>query len=314
MNRKGIKMSDTDLNTNRPQPRIHIGMTFNDVCAVLGPPTATNPGSEILGGSGKVVGVTTAPEAISDMRSKLYFTTYCLWRRPEGIYSLVIEYDKVARGSRTPQGEVENEPASKSQGLPARFVLIVTNGGEEAPQDVLTTMLREGFLQITPDALTNWLVDAEVAVDLPLDHVIQRATALALVALKNAGKTSDFLDMESMLAKRFRKARGPGSAGVIVTVAGPSGNPDSLRTVEMSKTGQRDVCGQCGITEKERIRQWNAPTPRGVVKIGEGDRGAFMYCPTCKEGICGRCSIDLGMTAGCPKCRTELIYMDGGVQ
>ena len=77
--------------------------------------------------------------------------------------------------------------------------------------------------------------------------------------------------------------------------------------------GQRDVCGKCGITQEERLKQWNAPAPPGVVKIGDG-RGAFMYCSHCQTGICGRCSIDLGMTAGCPICGTELLYMDGGSQ
>jgi len=47
-----------------------------------------------------------------------------------------------------------------------------------------------------------------------------------------------------------------------------------------------------------------------MVKVGSG-RGAFMFCPQCEEGICGRCAVDLGMTAGCPQCRTELVYMDG---
>lgn len=77
--------------------------------------------------------------------------------------------------------------------------------------------------------------------------------------------------------------------------------------------GQREVCGKCGITLEERLRQWNAPAPPGVVKIGSG-RGAFLYCNYCKNGICGACSIDLGMTAGCPFCRNELVYMDGTKQ
>ena len=76
---------------------------------------------------------------------------------------------------------------------------------------------------------------------------------------------------------------------------------------------QRDVCGKCRITLDERLRRWNAPAPPGVVKIGSG-RGAFLYCNHCQMGICGGCSIDLGMTAGCPFCETELVYLDGTSQ
>lgn len=83
--------------------------------------------------------------------------------------------------------------------------------------------------------------------------------------------------------------------------------------IQCVRVGKRDVCGKCGITQKERLRQWNAPASPGVIKIGS-ERGAFMYCKHCQMGICGACSIDLGMTAGCPMCRTELVYMDGGRQ
>ena len=89
--------------------------------------------------------------------------------------------------------------------------------------------------------------------------------------------------------------------------------PGSQPSTKEKTMGQRDVCGKCGITRDERLRQWNAPAPPGVVKIGNG-RGAFMYCEHCQKGICGGCSIDLGMTAGCPLCRMELVYMDGGRQ
>jgi uncharacterized protein YbaR (Trm112 family) len=77
--------------------------------------------------------------------------------------------------------------------------------------------------------------------------------------------------------------------------------------------GQRDICGKCGITREERLRRWNAPAPPGVIKLGTG-REAFLYCEHCQKGICGACSIDLGWTAGCPLCKTELVYMDGGRQ
>ena len=82
---------------------------------------------------------------------------------------------------------------------------------------------------------------------------------------------------------------------------------------EADAMGQRDVCGKCGTTLEERLKWWNEPAPPGVVKIGNG-RGEFLYCNHCQKGICGGCSIDLGMTAGCPFCRTELVYLDGTSQ
>jgi hypothetical protein len=305
--------SNSGSNVGRPQQRIHIGMTFDEVCASLGPPDGVNPGSEILGGAGEQAFFTTYPGSITETRSKLFFTRFCVWRRPEGMYSLVFEHDKLARVSGAPDGTIAEQSPAKDNRLPARFVWVVTNGGEESPQDVFNTMLRERTLKISPDALIYGDINAEIAVDVPIEDIVVRATVRALRALDEMQKSRKFLDLESMRVERFRKARSPGSAGVIVTVAGPSNDPDSVRSVEVIKTGQRDICGTCGITEKERLRQWNAPAPPGMVKIGDG-RGAFMYCPHCKEGVCGRCSIDLGLTAGCPKCRGELLYMDGGRQ
>ncbi len=88
---------------------------------------------------------------------------------------------------------------------------------------------------------------------------------------------------------------------------------DSKQSDMEASRYQRDICGRCEITHEERLQQWNAPAPPGVVKFGS-ERGAFMYCENCKTGICGKCSIDLGMSAGCPLCETELIYMDGEKQ
>jgi hypothetical protein len=84
-------------------------------------------------------------------------------------------------------------------------------------------------------------------------------------------------------------------------------------SIKEKTMSQRDVCGKCGITLEERLRRWNAPAPPGVVKIGS-ERGAFLYCNRCQKGICGVCSIDLGLTAGCPFCRNELVYVDGTSQ
>lgn len=247
------------------------------------------------------------------MRSRLFFTKYCMWRCPEGDYYLNFVHDVLESVHHAPEGAVAERPESTEHRLPARFVLLITDDGSDSPSDVLNAMFREGEFKLHPDALVHGHVDAEMAIDLPLKSVMTYSVTRAMVAVDKEGKDKDFLDLDTCSVKRFRKARGLGSAGVLVTVAGPSDDPDSFRYVEVEGGGRRDVCGKCGITQEERLRQWNAPAPRGVVKIGSG-RGAFMYCEQCQQGICGRCSVDLGMTAGCPLCQSELVYMDGGRQ
>jgi len=89
---------------------------------------------------------------------------------------------------------------------------------------------------------------------------------------------------------------------------------------------QRDVCGRCGTTREARIKWWRSLPRTGTMevagrqlpfaKVGDDEetRGLFFYCDNCKTGICGACTIDLGMTAGCKVCRTELFYFDGTSQ
>ena len=89
---------------------------------------------------------------------------------------------------------------------------------------------------------------------------------------------------------------------------------------------QRDVCGKCGTTRQARIKWWRElprTSTREVAgrtltfkKVGDDEdvRGLFFYCNHCKTGICGGCTIDLGMTAGCKVCLEELVYFDGTPQ
>ena len=306
-------MNEDDTHGGKPQPKIRLGMTLDEVCAELGPPDATTLGSKLFGGEGKITGIFTSPTGLTDSRSRSFFTKYCLWRRPEGIYALTFVHDKLTDIYQAPDGAIMKQPESTERNLPARFVWLVTNDNSENLQDVLNILIREGQLMLHPEALVYGKIDPEIAVDLPTESVITRAVVQALKAIKEKGKDESFLDMNTCEVKRIRKAKGPGSAGVLVTITGPIGDPDSFRCIKVQKKEGRDVCGKCGITQEERLRQWNAPVPRGMVKIGD-ERGAFMYCEHCQKGICGRCSIDLGMSAGCPLCGEELVFMDGGKQ
>jgi hypothetical protein len=224
-----------------------------------------------------------------------------------------LEHERLARVSTAPEGVCVEGEDTEDDVLPARFVWVVTNGGSDTPQEVFETMRRERELTVTPDALVIGDVLPDVAVDIPTDSVMTRAAVCALKALESAEKRREFLDMDSLRVRRFRRARSAGSAGVIVTISGPTHDPGSRVSSTVTKKKQREVCGKCGITLTQRMKEWNAPAPLGMVKIGNG-LGAFMFCPQCQEGICGRCSIDLGITAGCPQCRSELVYIDGGRQ
>jgi hypothetical protein len=67
-------------------------MSCNEVVDLLGKPSGTNPGAEMLetGPNGRVI-VSAAK------RSELEQTTYCMWKRPEGICLLVIVSGKLER-------------------------------------------------------------------------------------------------------------------------------------------------------------------------------------------------------------------------
>jgi len=76
----------------KPIDKLYIGMPINEIIQLLGEPSGVNPGTEMLedGPHGKVV-------ASDEMRSELSKTMYYLWKRPEGVYALVIVNNKLAR-------------------------------------------------------------------------------------------------------------------------------------------------------------------------------------------------------------------------
>jgi len=102
-------------------------------------------------------------------------------------------------------------------------------------------MRREGGLPITPDAIVIGDVRPDVAVDLPTDSVMTRAVVCALKALESAGRGKEFLDMDSLRVRRFRRARGAGSAGVIVMISGPTHDQGSRVSATVTKEKQREV-------------------------------------------------------------------------
>jgi len=75
--------------------KLYIGMPFNDIVNLLGEPSGINPGTEMIEGPQTVV-------ASNNFVSRLERTKYCMWKRSEGVYLLVIEDDKIARITSTP--------------------------------------------------------------------------------------------------------------------------------------------------------------------------------------------------------------------
>jgi hypothetical protein len=85
--------------------KLRIGMTMQELVQLLGQPSNTNPGNEILGG--QVTGISTSP---GDMRDQLSRTLFAAWNRPEGIYMLTLVDDRLDHIYRAP-GYVEPPPA-----------------------------------------------------------------------------------------------------------------------------------------------------------------------------------------------------------
>ena len=72
--------------------KLYVGMPLAEIVQLLGEPSGINPGMEIIesGPHGKVI-------ASDETRARLARTQYCMWKRLEGRYLLVIENDKLAR-------------------------------------------------------------------------------------------------------------------------------------------------------------------------------------------------------------------------
>jgi len=76
--------------------KLKIGISYNEVIEILGNPTDTGTGeSEILGGSGPVIGTFTSRKGMSDTLNEIRSTSFCYWDRPEGTYNLTFTYGKL---------------------------------------------------------------------------------------------------------------------------------------------------------------------------------------------------------------------------
>jgi hypothetical protein len=78
--------------SGKPGDALQIGMPFSEVVQLLGEPSGVNPGTEMLeaGPHHQVV-------ASEETHEQLARTSYYMWKRPEGMYLLVIEDGKLAR-------------------------------------------------------------------------------------------------------------------------------------------------------------------------------------------------------------------------
>ena len=64
-------------------------------------------------------------------------------------------------------------------------------------------------------------------------------------------------------------------------------------------------CAVCGVSERERHRQVRQARESGQFVYLE-DYPALLYCDKCSKFFCGAHQVDLGLNAGCPRCKTDL--------
>ncbi len=64
------------------------------------------------------------------------------------------------------------------------------------------------------------------------------------------------------------------------------------------------ACGGCGVTATALERRWEEAERRGVIVLGPP---TMMYCFICDKVFCPSCQVDLGLTAGCPIHKIELM-------
>jgi hypothetical protein len=91
--------------------KLRIGMSIHELIELLGQPVGTNPGDEMLSGSnvngfGDIVG----------LRRELARTDYCMWRRPEGEYLLVLVNGCLDRITSAPGYVLPSKPVSMGTG------------------------------------------------------------------------------------------------------------------------------------------------------------------------------------------------------
>ena len=173
-----------------------------------------------------------------------------------------------------------------------------------SPKHALKTVYKNGYAHYIGNAVTDWLRDSLTGV----------ATLLHVQLFSDANSLSLHLTVFPVQVHDLSMVVFPAE---LLTTNDRSYlaqlKVEEKRGTKLPSLGKRDVCGKCGTTLAERLKWWNMPAPQGVVRVGS-ERGLFLYCNHCRTGICGGCSIDLGMTAGCPFCETELVYLDGTSQ
>lgn len=75
--------------------KLRVGMTMDEVCNILGPPSSQLGGGDLLGMFGSVSGSRSAISSASQRR-------YVVWRTPEGEYKLVFVGDQLVDIYSTP--------------------------------------------------------------------------------------------------------------------------------------------------------------------------------------------------------------------
>ena len=78
-----------------------------------------------------------------------------------------------------------------------------------------------------------------------------------------------------------------------------------IAEIQKAKGIDDPKCARCGVSESQRMRELQQAEERGVFIYGK-DYPVLLYCENCDKYFCGGCQTDLGMSAGCPECRSDL--------
>lgn len=193
--------------------RVKIGMSYETVVAALGQPTAVNKGSEMIGGIGPV---TASTESIAHM----FHTLFALWRRPEGEYRLIFEYDRLARIDHAPADAVELVEESLTSRTTAAILVVLVFA--ERPHDMYeacTHILSDAQVDLVRDGRIELLINHKVALDSTDEACWSFLITRALVYGAKTGQIARY-NIDKALLKRFRTKEGATkwNAGVALIV------------------------------------------------------------------------------------------------
>lgn len=199
-----------------PNNQLEIGMDFDAVVKILGQPTSTTKGAELIGGEGTAI-------ASSEAQSRLFHTEFCQWSRPEGRYELTFEFGRLARAYRAPPGTIPEVTKTDDKGkVLGRVVIVVFAEDPKDRGDACRKVLADLGIELDRDAIVSFLTDERTAVDTDDERCLAFFVAYVLKLLhrhsQGLGKDQGDITRAQLLRFRSRSNSGAWNAGVVFVV------------------------------------------------------------------------------------------------